>query len=97
MKIEEVAEILSCLGIRNDPGNGSITIAHYDGSLSLKPNGKGWTLERVRDGEILAGPACTKRDLQRALLEWMAGPKPPGARYASRRKNRFGDHVIWVS
>lgn len=58
-------------------------------------NGGVWWLVTA-NGQTLGGPFATRRALKRGLLEWQAGPKPDGARYAKRHSNRFGDSVIWV-
>ncbi len=40
--------------------------------------------------------AKNRRNLRRLLLEMMAGPKEPGARYARMHKTRLGEHAVWI-
>ena len=55
-----------------------------------------WTLVEVAGG-IARAPACrTKSELRKTLREFLAGDRPPGARYARLNHNRFGDSYVWV-
>lgn len=104
MDAKQVATVLQSLGLPIQCGpNGFVLpgdptkdeLLRLERGSGIAGRGGIWSLREVRSGETI-GQSCEKsKELRRVLLEWMAGPKPYGAKYARWHSNRFNTGAIW--
>lgn len=98
-----VPRVLTALGLPVRPTPYGYDLGLYEGEPFRLERGSGiagrgheWNITNVRSGE--RGPRAKETgELRRRLLEWMAGPRPPGASFARMHSNRFGESVIWIT